>query len=57
MPTINRPPIGVNNDDGHYEALVKRQAKNDKNHDYTCEDWSFCCFAINLINLSLEKNI
>ena len=33
MPTINRPLIGVNNDDEHYEALVKRQTKNDKNHD------------------------
>ena len=27
MPTINRPPIGVNNDDEHYEALVKKQTK------------------------------
>ena len=33
MPTIYRPPIGVNNDDEHYETLVKRQMKNDKNHD------------------------
>ena len=27
MPKINRPPIGVNNDDEHYEALVKGQTK------------------------------
>ena len=33
MPIINRPPIGLNNDDEHYEALVKRQMKNDNNHD------------------------
>ena len=32
MPTINRPSIGVNNND-HYEALFKRQTKNDTNHD------------------------
>ena len=28
MPTINRPPIGVNNSDDHYEELIKRQTKN-----------------------------
>ena len=33
MPIIKRPLIGLNNDDEHYEALVKRQTKNDKNHD------------------------
>ena len=33
MPTINRPLIGVNNNDEHYEALVKRQTTTDKNHD------------------------
>ena len=33
MPIINKPVIGLNNDDKHYEALVKRQMKNDKNHD------------------------
>ena len=27
MPIINRPPIDLNNDDEHYEALVKRQMK------------------------------
>ena len=33
MPIIHRPLIGLNNDDKHYEALVKRQMKNDKNHN------------------------
>ena len=33
MPIINRPPSGLNNNDEHYEALVRRQMKNDKNHD------------------------
>ena len=33
MPTVNRPLIGVSNDDEHYKALVKRQTKNDKNHN------------------------
>ena len=33
MPIINRALIGINNDDEHYRALVKRQMKNDKNHD------------------------
>ena len=33
MPTINRPLIGLNNNDEHNEALVNRQMKNDKNHD------------------------
>ena len=33
LPTINRSLIGVNNNDEHDEALVKRQAKSDKNHD------------------------
>ena len=33
MPITNRPPIGLNNSDEDYEALVKRQTKNDKNHD------------------------
>ena len=31
MSTINRPPIGVNNNDEHYKTLVKRQTKHDKN--------------------------
>ena len=33
MSIINRALIGLNNDDEHYEALIKRQTKNDKNHD------------------------
>ena len=33
MPTINRPLIGVNNSDEYYETLVKRQTKNDMNHE------------------------
>ena len=33
MPIINRPPIGLNNNDKHYEASVKRQMKNYKIHD------------------------
>ena len=33
MPTINRLLIGVNNNDKHYEALVKRQTESDKSHD------------------------
>ena len=33
MPIINRPSIGSNNDDEHYEALIMRQEKNHKNHD------------------------
>ena len=33
MPTINRPSIGANNDDEHYETLVKRKTKNVRNHD------------------------
>ena len=32
MPMINRPHIGLNNGDEHYEALVKRQMKKGKNH-------------------------
>ena len=33
MPIINGPPIGLNNDNEHYEALNMRQMKNDKIHD------------------------
>ena len=33
MPIINRPLIGLNNDDEHYEALVKRKVNNNMNHD------------------------
>ena len=33
MPRVNRPLIDVNNNDEQYEALVRTQTKNDKNHD------------------------
>ena len=33
MPIINRPLVNSSNDNEHYEVLVKRQTKNDKNHD------------------------
>ena len=36
---VNRLPINLNNDDEHCEALVKRQTKNDKNHD-TSENYA-----------------
>ena len=32
-PIINRLPINSNNDDDHYEELVKRQMKHDESHD------------------------
>ena len=31
MPIISRLPVGVNNDDEHYEELENRQTKDDKN--------------------------
>ena len=33
MPTINRIPINSDNNDDHYEELVKRQIRNYKNYD------------------------
>ena len=33
MPTINRITITSDNDDDHYEAMVKRQIRNNKNYD------------------------
>ena len=33
MPLIKRLQINSNNDYDHYAVLVKRQKKNDKNHD------------------------
>ena len=33
MPIINRPSIGLKNDDKNYESLIKSQMKNDKNHN------------------------
>ena len=35
MPIINRIPINSDNDDDHYEVLVKRQIRNNKNYDTT----------------------
>ena len=31
IPIINRPPVGRGNDEEHYEVLIKRQMKDDKN--------------------------
>ena len=33
IPIINILPVNSNNDDEHYEALVTRQTRNDKNYD------------------------
>ena len=33
MQIINRLPIHLDNDDEHNEALINRQAKNDKKYD------------------------
>ena len=33
MPIINKAPVNTDNDDDHYEALVNRQMKVDKNYD------------------------
>ena len=33
MLILSRPAFSPNNDDKHYEALVKRQTKKDKNHN------------------------
>ena len=30
LPVINRPPVGIDNDQEHYEVIVKRQTKDDK---------------------------
>ena len=40
MPIINRIPINSDNDEDHYEALVKRQTRNDKNYD-TARNYDF----------------
>ena len=39
MPTINRPLIGVNNNDEHYEVLVKGKQK-------WLEPWYFRNYAL-----------
>ena len=31
LPIINRLPMGIDNDEGHYEVLVKRQTKDYQN--------------------------
>ena len=33
MPIINRPPVGIDNDEEHHEVIIKRQTKNDKDKD------------------------
>ena len=33
MPIINRPLIGLNNNEDHFEVLMMRGTKYDKNHD------------------------
>ena len=33
MAILSRLPISPNNDDEHYETLVVRNTKKDKNHD------------------------
>ena len=33
MPIINRPPVGIDNDEEHHKARVKRQIKNEKDKD------------------------
>ena len=33
MPVINRPPVGINNDDEHHKALIGRQNRNDIGKD------------------------
>ena len=33
MPILNIPPINKNNNDDHYETLVERQTKAEKDYD------------------------
>ena len=40
---VNRQLINSNNDDEHYEVLVNRQTKNDKNYDTSR---SFASFSL-----------
>ena len=35
LPVINRPPVGIDNDQEHYEVIVKRQTKDDKRQRYS----------------------
>ena len=32
-PIINRPPVGIDNDQEHYEVIIKRKMKDDKSKD------------------------
>ena len=41
MPKVNRPLINANNNAEHYQALVSRQRKNDKNYDISRSYASF----------------
>ena len=43
MPVINRIPINSDNAENYYEALVKRQTRNDKNY---CTARSYDLFSI-----------
>ena len=33
LPIINRPLVGIDNDQEHYEVILKRQTKDDKGRD------------------------
>ena len=33
MPIINRPPIGIDNNEEHHKVKIIRQTKNDKDKD------------------------
>ena len=33
MSVINRPLVGIDNNEEHQEAIIKRQPKNDKDKD------------------------
>ena len=33
MPVINRPPIGIDNDDKHHKVIIQRQTKNNKDKE------------------------
>ena len=33
MPIINRPPVGIDNDEKHHKVLIIRETKNDKGKD------------------------
>ena len=33
MPIINRPQVGIDNNEEHHEVITKKQTKNDKDKD------------------------